>query len=153
MANVLCQVRGEKLVRLYPPEDVTRLSFPHGASSSTIADIFAAAASPAGTSPLDVTMRPGDVLFVPPLWPHAVRPLTPCIAVNVFWRNLPTDRYAAGKDVYGNRDLQAYENGRRAVARLKRDFDGLPRDAGVFYLRRLAKELEEAAATADNDDA
>lgn len=201
MANVFCHVRGEKLFRLYPPSALPQLSFPHGASSSTIPDIFAlqppdasiapSTPSPSSTSPtasspstshstsstssfttstsptssytststtststtssaaaalpqpLDIHLTPGDMLYIPPLWPHAAKPLTPCIAVNVFWRSLESSAYAAGKDVYGNRDLAPYENGRRAVGRIKREFVDLPREERRFYLRRLAEELVE----------
>jgi tRNA wybutosine-synthesizing protein 4 len=55
---------------------------------------------------------------------------------------LPTG-YAAGKDVYGNRDLQAYERGRQDIAKIVKSFDSLPADVREFYLRRLAQEFEQ----------
>lgn len=66
------------------------------------------------------------------------------IAVNVFFRNLKAG-YAAGKDVYGNRDLQAYEKGRLDVGKIAKSFEGLPTDMAKFYLERLADELMEKA--------
>ena len=63
---------------------------------------------------------------------------------SVFFRNLDHG-YAVGKDVYGNRDLQAYENGRRDVERIFRSFQGLPMDVGKFYLERLAAEFKDKA--------
>lgn len=66
------------------------------------------------------------------------------IAVNVFFRNLPAAGYSAGKDVYGNRDLQRYEKGRQDLAKLIKSFDSLPNDTRDFYLRRLAQELDQA---------
>lgn len=66
------------------------------------------------------------------------------VAVNVFFRNLETG-YAAGKDVYGNRDLQAYENGRRDVERIAKAFKNVPDDIARFYLERLAMELQDRA--------
>lgn len=66
------------------------------------------------------------------------------VAVNVFFRNLDTG-YAAGKDVYGNRDLQAYENGRRDVERIAKAFKTVPEDMARFYLERLAMEVQEKA--------
>jgi len=63
------------------------------------------------------------------------------IAVNVFFRNLQAG-YAAGKDVYGNRDLQAYEKGRQDIARILKTFEGLPADVRGFYLPRLVDEFE-----------
>jgi tRNA wybutosine-synthesizing protein 4 len=66
------------------------------------------------------------------------------VAVNVFFRNLDSG-YAAGKDVYGNRDLQAYENGRRDVERIAKTFKTVPEDMARFYLERLAMEVQERA--------
>ena len=66
--------------------------------------------------------------------------------MNVFWRNLEgqgNGGYAAGRDVYGNRDLQAYENGRRDVGRIIQAFRDVPRDIAGFYLERLAMEMGE----------
>lgn len=143
MANVLCHIAGTKLLRLYPPADVTRLAFPPGATTSTIADVFGAAVP--GTMPRDVKLRPGDVLYIPPLWLHAARPLTPCVAVNVFFRNLANTAYPHGRDVYASRDLAAYEKGRKKVAGIVRDFGDLPLDVRRFYLLRLAEELKGGA--------
>lgn len=36
MANVLCQIRGQKRLILFPPNDVMNLGFQPGASSSSI---------------------------------------------------------------------------------------------------------------------
>lgn len=63
------------------------------------------------------------------------------VAVNVFFRDLESG-YAAGRDVYGNRDLQAYENGRRDVERIVKAFRGVPDDMARFYLDRLAAEIQ-----------
>jgi len=40
----------------------------------------------------------------------------------VFFRTLPPQKYAAGRDVYGNRDLAAYEDGRRDVEKIVKRF-------------------------------
>jgi tRNA wybutosine-synthesizing protein 4 len=53
--------------------------------------------------------------------------------------------YSAGKDIYGNRDLQAYEKGRQDVSKIIRSFEGLPLDVRKFYLSRLAQEFEQKA--------
>jgi tRNA wybutosine-synthesizing protein 4 len=66
------------------------------------------------------------------------------IAVNVFFRNLKSG-YATGKDVYGNRDLQAYEKGRMDIAKVAKSFDKLPLETRGFYLERLAGELMDMA--------
>lgn len=150
MANVLCQIRGERRLILFPPEDVQSLHIPAGASSSTL-DIFQTvgldpAASIPGTSPQEAILRPGEILFLPPLWLHTACSTTSevSVAVNVFFRNL-ANGYAAGRDVYGNRDLAAYEKSRQDLQKVARSFNGVPPDMARFYLRRLAQELQEIA--------
>jgi tRNA wybutosine-synthesizing protein 4 len=144
MSNVLCQVRGTKRLLLFPPSDVQYFDFAPGASSSSI-DAFGGLddAKFAATSRYEAIMNPGDVLFLPPLWLHTAQPLEGVsVSVNVFFRGLQSG-YAAGKDVYGNRDLQAYEKGRQDVGRISRSFDNLPADVRKFYLLRLADELTQ----------
>ncbi|KAL2829934.1 hypothetical protein BDW59DRAFT_170256 [Aspergillus cavernicola] len=149
MANVLCQIQGEKRLILFPPSDVQHLDVPAGASSSNI-NIFQnrADGSIAGiprTSPHEALMKVGDILFLPPLWLHAAAPTgNVSVAVNVFFRNL-SQGYAAGKDVYGNRDVQSYEKARKDLEKMQKSFGGLPPDMGRFYLLRLAGELQEMA--------
>lgn len=148
MANVLCQIHGSKRLILYPPSDVSLFSIPPGTSSSSI-NCFDTGPNrhPSLTlgHPQEALLQPGDVLFIPPLWLHTASPLdNVSISVNVFFRNIDTG-YAPGRDVYGNRDLQAYEKGRRDVERISKSFEKLPRDMGKFYLERLADELKEKA--------
>lgn len=47
--------------------------------------------------------------------------------------------------MYGNRDLQPYENGRRAIEKMVKSFDGLPKDVAGAYLERLSEELKRKA--------
>lgn len=148
MANVLCQVRGERRLVLFPPTDVQHLEIPPGASSSTV-DVFknldGSIACPPGTSPWEAVLKPGDILFIPPLWLHTASPAGQVsVAVNVFFRNLSTG-YAAGRDVYGNRDLQAYEKGRSDMQKIARSFETVPPDMARFYILRLAQELRDHA--------
>ncbi|KAI1178157.1 leucine carboxyl methyltransferase [Nemania sp. FL0916] len=144
MANIYCQISGSKKLLLFPPSDMGRLSFAPGASSSSI-DVFAGleTSALALTHPHEAILGPGDILFLPPLWMHATAPLTDLgVAVNVFFRNLETG-YSSGRDVYGNRDVAAYEKARQDVARITNSFSKLPRDMQAFYLRRLADELAQ----------
>ena len=144
MANVLCQVHGEKRMILFPPTDVTSLGFEPGASSSS-ENVFEAIRNNtlSGCQPHEAILRKGDVLFIPSLWLHTASPISGIsIAVNVFFRDLKTG-YAAGRDVYGNRDLQAYEKGRQDIAKIVKSFDGLASDTRRFYLQRLAAEFYE----------
>ncbi|KAI0378418.1 LCM-domain-containing protein [Hypomontagnella monticulosa] len=146
MANVYCQVVGSKRFILFPPSDVTQLSFAPGSSSSSI-DVFSElqSSSLAETHPHEAVLNPGDILFLPPLWMHTVTPLSNLgVAVNVFFRNLENG-YSTGRDVYGNRDLAAYEKGRQDVARIANAFGKLPPDMRDFYLKRLADELAQKA--------
>ncbi|KAK5741916.1 tRNA methyltransferase ppm2 [Elasticomyces elasticus] len=149
MANVLCQVRGRKRLLLYPPTDVSYLGFDAGASSSSL-DVFNAGPgsqrSLVHTHPYEAILEPGDILFIPPMWVHTAAPTDGMsIAVNIFFRNLQQNTYAAGRDVYGNRDLGAYERGRKDIERIVKSFDNLPDDVSGFYLERLANELLEKA--------
>jgi len=125
---------------------VTRLHFPAGASSSALSQAGSTldnSLHPANTHPYEAILHPGDVLFIPPCWAHTAAPIdSVSVAVNVFFRNLKSG-YAAGKDVYGNRDLQAYEKGRLDVGKIAKSFEGLPPDMARFYLERLADELME----------
>lgn len=142
MANIYCQIVGSKRLVLFPPQDVTELSFAPGSSSSSL-DIFAELESTelSGTHPHEAYLNPGDILYLPPLWLHTAAPVTELgVAVNVFFRSLETG-YAAGRDVYGNRDLAAYEKGRQDVTRIANAFGKVPSDMKEFYVRRLAGEL------------
>lgn len=149
MANVLCQIRGTKRLLLYPPSDVSHFSLPPGASSSSMncfeAD-YKKYPSLKLVQPYEAFLQPGDVLYIPPLWLHTASPTDGVsVSVNVFFRNLDAG-YAAGKDVYGNRDVQAYEKGRQDVEKIARSFDKLPLAMRGFYLDRLADEMKENAS-------
>lgn len=149
MANVLCQIQGEKRLILFPPTDVQHLDVPAGASSSNI-NIFqdradGSIASIPHTTPHEARLERGDILFIPPLWLHTAAPTGDVsVAVNVFFRNL-SQGYASGRDVYGNRDVQAYEKGRKDIEKIKKSFGDIPPDMARFYLLRLADEMQEMA--------
>lgn len=154
MANVLCQVRGRKRLLLYPPSDVSYLGFAPGASSSSL-DVFNVdpfhRRAMANTHPHEVMLEPGDILFLPPMWVHTAAPAEGMsVAVNIFFRSLQQQSYAAGRDVYGNRDLAPYERGRKDIARIIKSFDDLPPDISGFYLERLGNELLERAKAISN---
>ena len=146
MANVYAQIVGHKRMILFPPSDVRHLSFAPGASSSSL-DVFSKLDSPslAATHPHEAVLKPGDVLFLPAMWLHTAAPKSDMsVAANVFFRDLEGG-YAAGRDVYGNRDLAAYEKGRLDAAKIARGFQQLPVETRHFYLARIADELQQAA--------
>jgi tRNA wybutosine-synthesizing protein 4 len=143
LANILCQIQGSKTLHLLPPSDVKYLSYPPGGSSSNIDVLTSKDPSVRRTHPHVATLKPGDVLFIPPMWSHTAMPEEgTSVALNVFFKNLESG-YAAGRDVYGNRDLQAYENGRRDVEKILKAFKSVPDDMARFYLDRLAAEIQE----------
>jgi tRNA wybutosine-synthesizing protein 4 len=143
LANILCQIHGSKTLHLFPPSDVKHLSYPPGGSSSNVDVLTSKDPSLLHTHPHIAFLKPGDVLFIPPMWSHTAIPEEgTSVALNVFFKNLQNG-YAAGKDVYGNRDLQAYENGRRDVEKILKAFKNVPDDIARFYLDRLAAEIQE----------
>jgi len=139
MANILTQIVGEKEILIFDPLMVNELDIPPGASSSRLPNVFATSLREKGYSAI---LKPGDAVYIPPLWPHATRPLTPNVGINIFWKSFKDEAYDRGKDVYGNKDLSAYSEGRKLVDRIVRGFNDLDRDTREFYLKRLAAELE-----------
>jgi tRNA wybutosine-synthesizing protein 4 len=80
---------------------------------------------PTQTHPQIALLLPGHALYIPPLWSHTAFPSSPGvvnISVNVFFRSMHDSVYPAGRDVYGNRDLMGYEEGRRDVEKIVRRF-------------------------------
>lgn len=148
MANVLCQICSSKRLLLFPPADVSLFSIPPGTSSSSM-NCFDPGpsdnASLALAHPQEALLEPGDVLFIPPLWLHTASPVESLsVSINVFFRSLDSG-YAPGRDIYGNRDIQAYEKGRRAIENVVKSFAELPFGMTRFYLDRLAEELKAEA--------
>ncbi|TID25863.1 LCM-domain-containing protein [Venturia nashicola] len=121
MANILCQIRGSKRVVLFPPGDVSRLEFVHGETTSGLNVFTTTDEILANTHPVETILKQGEVLFIPACWAHATGPAgegSGSVAVNVFFRSFEEGVYAAGRDVYGNRDLGIYQNGRRDIAKI-----------------------------------
>ena len=145
MPNVLFQIRGSKRVILFPPSDAAKLEIPAGASSSNL-DVFAQGAfqkSPlAETSPYEVILKAGEMLFIPDFWCHAVSPLDGfSVAVNVFFAR--ADENVNAKDTWGNKDPQGYVEAREHLAKALRSCDGLPMNGKPHFLPRLAREFLE----------
>lgn len=152
MSNVYCQIIGTKRMILFPPTDVSHLSFAPGSSSSsldvfhTLDDTSSSSSTLSGTHPHEAHLSPGDMLLIPSTWLHTATPTSDMsVAVNVFFRDLDGGQYAAGRDVYGNRDLAAYERGRMEAARIVKGFERLPGEVRGFYLKRIADEIWQAS--------
>ena len=133
---------------LFAPQDIGHLRIPPGRSSSDL-DIFNPQAwktSPlCHTHPFEVVLKPGDVLFIPALWCHSAIPLDGIsVAINTFFKT-SDGHYAAGKDTYGNKDVQEYEHGRRDIAKAMLRFESMPPEMESFYLERLGQELLQKA--------
>jgi len=146
MDNMLIQLHGEKRILLFPPSVAGDLYLE--GSSSTVRDVenhdaeafprFARARSAA----LEVTLQPGDVLYIPALWSHHVTALHgPSIALNVFYRHLPAGQYPS-KDLYGNADPIAAANAMKSFESAMDSLKQLPRDYQVFYGGVAAARLE-----------
>ena len=154
MANILIPFSSPKTILLYPPSQISQLSFPPGSTTSTLSPFNPSSNLP---NPISITIPPNSLLYIPPLWSHAARPLPPSpnseaphsIALNFFFRSFPDEAYAAGRDVYGNRDLRAYEQGRLMVERIEKALDSIDSggsdDVKGFYAERLAMELLDKA--------
>jgi len=142
MANVLCQIHGSKSIVLFSPSDIQRLGFPPGETTSTLNPLTDRTIK-ARTSPMEAVLQAGDVLFIPSCWPHVTAPNGPdlSVAVNVFFRSLVSG-YAAGKDVYGNRDLEMYQNGRREVGKMAKAIHGDTRGDATACKEMLAGAIE-----------
>lgn len=92
---VLCQIVGSKRLLLYPPAK-TRDVKPHPwysrSNYSRIAhtgphDMWEAFATHARSRPaIDITLEPGQMLFIPIHWWHVVGGFDECISLTFFWR-------------------------------------------------------------------
>jgi len=148
MDNLLYQLEGSKRVVLFKPNSVESLKFV--GSTSSIVDIdgdqgpeFAEARREA----LEVILNPGDVLYIPSLWPHNACACEFSVAVNIFWKRL-SDLHYGKKDLYGNRDpllvekMESLVNQGMDVLHSAQD-DGTPLPPYYidFYKKRIAASL------------
>jgi len=109
--GVLGLLRGEKEIVLYAPGDWRALYPNHDgaiAANWSRVDVWKwdAAAFPRfqDAQPIRLTLRAGEMLFVPQTWWHCVRTVQPSIAINCWW----TEPAAEVGDVY--RNLLAFGN-------------------------------------------
>lgn len=145
MDNILIQIVGRKQVTLWHPSDLPHLYIDGSASIADDLHDFGHFPLLQRAKPRSIVMEPGDVLFIPALWPHHVEALssndaecTLSVAVNVFWRSLDPSAYPK-KDLYGNADPVAFAQLEKAVESLN---DALPKEYADFYLCKLMASRE-----------
>jgi hypothetical protein len=159
--NLLCQVRGRKLVRLHSPESSACLYpaflWPGAAGSperpphfSRIEDLRTVdlkrfprfADAPAA---IDLTLEPGEMLYIPPYWWHQVETLEgPAVSVNFWYRS----QFGAP---YGP---ESHRIEGEVMTRLQRLYDSAapPRQAALrAFLRAFCDLAEERAAGPRHD--
>ena len=162
--NLLCHLHGIKRVTLFPPSASLALrlpSQPHS-SSSPLLDLYSPATADDSWRQhgRQVLVRPGDVLFIPPLWFHHVETMAAdgdstaaagvAVSVNVFWRALSDGVYTSG-DVYGNKDVMGGVECMRRAEEAVKQLSELPSVYRDFYLDRAVSVLR-AAKTSKEDE-
>ncbi|KFA88625.1 cupin-like domain-containing protein [Archangium violaceum] len=89
MDNFLAQVMGEKRLLLASPEDSASMYPSFDNLSESMVDVEAPDPSAwprfAHARVLEGILRPGDMIFMPRVWWHEVRSLSPSISVNYWW--------------------------------------------------------------------
>ena len=144
MDNVLVQVTGRKRVVLWPPSEDQNLYTKGSSCRVPSIDIFDPVTHPrfkdTHACRLETTLGPGEAVYIPSLWFHAVQALDFSAAVNIFWKGLPDDAYPPG-DVYGNKDLVASGRAMELVQRAAALLKVLPEPHRSFYSRRAAAVL------------
>ncbi|CAG0896160.1 unnamed protein product [Cyprideis torosa] len=144
--NFLHQVVGTKHVTLWPPSSADCLYMVGDKSlASDISLPPRQRFQKLSNAPrYEVTLCPGDVLFIPSLWFHNVRSQSFTIAVNTFFKT-ESDAFYDPKDLYGNRDLvpcqKALELQQKALKSLNVISSPTVKE---FYLRQMKKMVNEA---------
>lgn len=112
--NLVLQVTGRKRWLLWPPEEIDRGALcmhpsAHPSRRQVRTPLLDAPAAARAASPaIEATIQPGQILYVPPFWTHAVEALTPALSLSVLspswteavgarltWPGLPFGRVAA----------------------------------------------------------
>lgn len=94
--NILTQIRGRKRVWLVSPEQSANM-YPSKKYDyrSTLSEVEPNTWDPqthprfADVTPIEITLEPGHMLFIPHGWWHRVLGLTPSISINAFAHDLP----------------------------------------------------------------
>lgn len=112
--NILVQVKGEKLVRLWHPSEIVNLYIEGSSSHIPSFDTPDLDRFPLyrKSHPMVCILKPGDTLFIPANWIHAIQTLEPSISINTFFRTEPLEKFydVRKKDIWGNVDLAPYHD-------------------------------------------
>ena len=150
MDNLLIQVTGTKTVRFWPPSADPCLYVTN--SSSEVIDIedpdLTKYPDFHDVQSMELTLKPGDVLYIPALWFHNVKSESFAVSVNAFFRHLPVEFYDR-RDLYGNRDPVAVQSASKFMASIFDSLSAVPDDFRRFYGDRLRRQLEQFLATGD----
>ncbi len=141
--NLLSGVRGRKRLVLFHPEEIRHL-YPEGTASAVLnVDAPDLAWFPrfAKAVKWEGILEEGEVLFIPAMWWHNVRTLTPCYGVNVFFRHLPSASYQAN-DLYGNKDPVLAVAAEKALKQAIASLSDLPEDYKRFFARKLIMQMK-----------
>lgn len=162
--NFLIQLQCSKRVVLFSPSQVHNLyvnessSTVMGLASGTYDRLKYPLADYASRYAVKAHLQPGDILYIPSCWLHAVQMLASqeneeankvppvCLSVNVFFNSAKYTNLYDPKDIYGNKDLilaqRATQQLRKHVIPVLRE---LPQRFASFYMKKLAAELMLAA--------
>ena len=143
--NLLCGVRGQKRLVLWHPEEVRHLYAEGTASAVLNVDepdlerfpLFAKACQWQGT------LKEGDVLFIPAMWWHNTRTLTPCYGLNVFFRHMAEECYQS-KDLYGNKDPVSAQQAEKLLKQAEALLAELPEDYRRFFARKMILDIKKS---------
>lgn len=143
--NILCGMRGRKRLLLWAPEEVRHL-YADG-TASLVLDVdnpdlerfpkFAKAVVWEGV------LEEGQALFIPAMWWHNVRTLSPSYGLNLFFRHLAPDMYQSS-DLYGNRDLVPAQKAHKSMQAALEQLAELPEPYRRFFLTKLILEMKRS---------
>lgn len=144
MDNFLVQVTGRKKVVLFAPSDALNLYLVGDKSSVQDIDNPDLSLYPLFSNAVryDCELNPGDVLFIPSLWFHNVVSLDFSVAVNVFWKHLPSEFYDS-RDTYGNKDPPQVQRAMQIADRALKALGELPSEEyRDFYSRCIINRIQ-----------
>ncbi|XP_031223400.1 tRNA wybutosine-synthesizing protein 5 [Mastomys coucha] len=146
MDNFLIQVTGKKRVTLFSPRDAQYLYL--SGSKSEVLNIDSPDLDKYPLFPkarrYECSLEAGDVLFIPALWFHNVVSEEFGVAVNIFWKHLPSECYDT-TDTYGNKEPLAASRALQILDRALKTLAELPEEYRDFYARQMVLRIQDKA--------